>query len=127
VEKALSAELDRTCEGLVPGNAAAAWRRLSELQRACAGLPVEREIAARLKKAEAKKEIQDEIAQVKLEAEADALLRSAQELADLKKDKELERTVRKLLGKRYAATPAAERARSLWPDWAADEARKAGK
>jgi len=64
---------------------------------------------------------------VKLEAEAEALLRTAQEQADAKKDKELEKTVRKLLGKRYAATPAAQSARTLWPEWAADEERKAGK
>src|SRR6185295_10839503 len=104
-----------------------AWKKLAELQRVCAGLPVEKELAARLKKAEARKELQDEIAVVKLEAEADTLLRSAQEFADAKKDKELEKTVRKLLGKRYAATPAAERARSLWPEWAADEAKKGAK
>jgi len=126
-EKAFAAELDHACEGLVPGTAAAAWKRLAELQRACAGLPVEKEIAARLKKAEAKKELQDEIAVVKLEAEAEALLHSAQEFADAKKDKELEKCVRKLLGKRYAPTPAAERARTLWPAWAEEEARKPAK
>ena len=97
------------------------------MQRACAGLPVEKEIAARLKQAEAQKQLQAEIALVKLEAEADALLRAAQELADAQKDKQLEKTVRKLLGARYAATPAAGSARSLWPDWAADEARKSAR
>jgi hypothetical protein len=127
VERELGAEIERSTAELVPGRAAAAWKRLSELQRGCAGLPVEKTIAAVLKKAESRKELQDELAAVKLEAEADALLRTAQELADAKKDKELEKTVRKLLGKKYAATPAAERARSLWPEWAEDEARKSGK
>ena len=127
VEKELGAQIERTCAEFVPGSAAAAWKRLSEMQRACAGLPIEKDIAARLKKAEARKELQEELAVVKLEAEADALLRNAQELADAKKDKELEKCVRKLLGKRYAATPAAERARTLWPEWAADEARKSGR
>lgn len=127
VEKAFATELDALCADFVPGKAAAAWKRLVEWQRACAGMPAEKDIAARLRKAEAKKELQDELAKVKLEEEADALLRAAQDLADAKKDKELEKTVRKLLGKRYAATPAAERARSLWPDWAADEARKNSK
>jgi hypothetical protein len=127
VEQVLAAEIERVCAGFVPGSAAAAWKRLTELQRACAGLPVEKDIVARLKKAEARKELQEELATVKLEAEAEALLTSAQELADAKKDKELEKCVRKLLGKRYAATPAAERARTLWPEWAADEVRKSGK
>ena len=126
-EKSLRAQIEKASEGFVPGRAAAAWKELAELQRACAGLALEKEIAARLRKAEAQKDIAEEIAAVKLEAEADALLRSAQELADAKKDKELEKTVRKLLGKRYAATQAAARARSLWPEWAADEAKKNAK
>ncbi len=125
-EKELLAELDRVCAELVPGKAAAAWKRLTALQSACAGLALEKEIAARLKKAEAKKEIQPEIAAVKLEAEADTLLQGAQALADAKKDKELEKTVRKLLGPRYAATEAARRARTLWPQWAQEEDAKRG-
>ena len=127
IEHALTAEIEATCKGFVPGSAAAAWRRLTELQGACAGLPFEKQIAARLKQAEGQKELQAELAVVKLEAEAEALLRTAQELADAKKDKELEKTVRKLLGKRYASTPAAQSARTLWPEWAADEERKSGK
>lgn len=123
-EKELVAELDRTCAELVPGKAAAAWKRLSELQTACTGLALEKEIAARLKKAETKKEIQPELAAVKLEAEAEALLQAAQAQADARKEKELEKTVRKLLGKRYAATEAARRARSLWPQWAPPEEPK---
>lgn len=123
-EKALVSELDRVCAELVPGTAAAAWKRLTQLQSACAGLALEKEIGARLKKAEAKKEIQPELAAVKLEAEAEALLRSAQVQADAHQDKELERTVRKLLGKRFAATEAARRARSLWPQWAPPEEPK---
>jgi hypothetical protein len=126
-QQALAAEIEATCKGFVPGNAGATWKALTELQRACAGMPVEKEITARLKQAETLKEIQAEIAGVKLEVEADALLRTAQEQADSKKDRELEKTVRKLLGKRYAATPAAGRARALWPEWADDEARKSGK
>jgi len=118
VQQALAAELERIGKGFVPGSAAETWKRLAELQRACAGLPIEKEIAARLKRAEAQKEIQAEIAQVKLEAEAALLLRTAQELADARKDKELEKTVRKLLGPRYAATAAAASARALWPEWA---------
>ena len=127
IERALATELEETCKGLVPGSAAAAWRRLSDLQTACSGLPFEKQVAARLKQAEAQKDIQAEIAVVKLEAEAEALLKTAQEQADAKKDKELEKTVRKLLGKRYAATPAAKSARTLWPEWAAEEERKAAK
>lgn len=127
IERALTAEIEATCKGFVPGGAAAAWKRLVELQAACAGLPFEKQIGARLKQAEVQKDIQAEIAVVKLEAEAEALLRTAQEQADAKKDKELEKTVRKLLGKRYAATPAAQSARTLWPEWAADEERKPAK
>jgi hypothetical protein len=127
IERALTAEIEAAAKGFVPGSAAAAWKHLAELQSACAGLPFEKQIAARLKQAEAQKDIQAELAVVKLEAEAEALLRAAQEQADAKKDKELEKTVRKLLGKRYAATPAAQRARALWPEWAADEERKSGK
>ncbi|MBK7644290.1 MAG: hypothetical protein IPJ19_14810 [Planctomycetes bacterium] len=125
--KGLDEELERTAAELVPGKAAAAWKKLAQLQRACAGLEVEKEIELRLKKAERRKDIAEEIAAVKLEAEAEALLASAQELADAKKEKELERVVRKLLGKRYAATPAAERARALWPEWAPAEEKQGGK
>lgn len=117
-QQGLAAAIERIGKGFVPGSAAESWKQLVEMQRVCAGLPVEKEIAARLKRAEAQKDLQAEIAQVKLEAEAAALLRTAQELADARKDKELEKTVRKLLGPRYAATPAAASARTLWPEWA---------
>ena len=127
VRAELGAELERLGALLVPGKAAEGYRLLAELQKACAGLAIEKEIAARLRKAENDKATKDEIAAWKLEVEASAILAEAQKAADSGDEKKAQRTVRKLFGKRYAATAAAGTARKLWPEIAAEEDAKGAK
>lgn len=115
-QKALATEIERLAALLVPGTAAQGYQGLVALQKTCAGLPLEKELAARVKKAEGDKLIGPEIAVWKLGAEADALLSEAQKHADAGDEKKARATARKLLTKRYAGTPAAETARKLWPE-----------
>jgi hypothetical protein len=123
----LASELERLTKMLVPGQAAERYRELNELDKQCAGLPIDREIKARIAKAETTKGIREEIAAYKLGLEADALLREAQSLLDQKQDRKGEHTARRLFAKRFASTAAAARARELWPDWAKDEDAKTNK
>ena len=123
-EKGLKEVLDQDLALLVPGKAAEGWSKLVAFQKECAGLPIEKEIATRLRKAEADKTIQAELAAAKLALEADQLLTEAQGFLDQKQDKKAERSVRRLLGKKYANTPAQGHARELWPDWAKEEDEK---
>jgi hypothetical protein len=127
VQAGLDSELARISALLVPGKAADGYRELLEFTKQCAGLPIEKEAKSRLAKAELTKEIKDEIAAYKLDQEADALLTEARGCFDAKQDKKGEHTVRRLLGKRYVSTPAAAKARELWPDWAKEEDAKVKK
>jgi hypothetical protein len=111
----------------VPGTAAEGWKKLVEFQQTCAGLAAEKEIAARLKKAETDKAIKAEIAACKLALEADALLAEAQRARDAGDAKTAERAVRRLLAKRFAECAAAKKAREAWPEIAADEDGKGKK
>jgi hypothetical protein len=112
----LGAELERRAAGLVPGTAAQAFESLTAFAAEVAGTPVEKDVAARLKKAEADKAIRGEIQAWRLGREADALLREATLLTDAGETKKAERVIKKLLGPRYANTPAQATARQLWPD-----------
>lgn len=127
VQKGLAAELERLAALLVPGKAAEGYRQLVAYQKACAGLAIEKEIAVRLKKAETDKATKDEIAAWKLEVEASAILSDAQKAADSGDERKAQRTVRKLFAKRFSATAAAETARKLWPEIAAEEDAKGAK
>ena len=115
-QKELAAEIERLAGLLVPGTAAQGFAGLQSLAKACAGLPVEKDLAARLKKAETEKSIAPEIAAWKLGVEADALLAEAQKFADAGDAAKARATARKLLAKRFAGTAAAETARKLWPE-----------
>lgn len=124
---AMRAQLEEVAALLVPGTAAKAFAQLGTLQKSFAGTPLEKELAERLKKAEATKTIREEIAAYKLGLEADKMLAEARDLFDAKQDKKAERLVKKLLSKRYAATEAAKIARELWPHVTADEEKPPAK
>jgi hypothetical protein len=126
-QEALAGEVDRVSKLLVPGHAADGYKQLGELDKQCAGLPIDKDIKTRLAKAEAAKDIRAEIATYKLGLEADALLREAQSFLDQKQDKKGEHAARRLLAKRFASTEAAAKARELWPDWAKEEDAKTNK
>jgi hypothetical protein len=126
-QTALAAELERVSALLVPGTAAQGYKELVELDKQCTGLAIAKDVKSRIAKAETAKETRDEIAAYKLAAEADALLVEAQGCFDAKQDKKGERVVRRLFAKRYATTPAAAKARELWPDWAKEEDAKTNK
>jgi hypothetical protein len=126
-QTALTTDLERVSALLVPGHAAEAYKQLLELDKQCTGLPIAKDVKSRIAKAESAKDIRDEIASFKLAAEADLLLAEAQGLFDGKQDKKAERVVRRLLAKRFAPTPAAAKARELWPDWAKEEDAKTTK
>lgn len=116
----MKAEFERLSALLVPGTAAKAYEELSKYAAAVVGTPLEREVAARLKKADGDKTIQPEIKAWRLSVEADALLREANGHIDNGDAKKAEKVVRKLLGPRFAGTPAQETARKLWPEIAAE-------
>jgi hypothetical protein len=112
----MQADLDRIATLLVPGTAVKGWQELQAFAKATTGTPIEKDVAARQKKAEGDKAIREEITAWKITVEADEILSQARDLYDQKQDKKGEKLVRKLLGKKYASTPAAEIARKLWPD-----------
>lgn len=113
-------ELERIAALLVPGTAAKGYEQMTKLQADVAGTPLEKDVVARLKKADADKAIQPELKAWRLSVEADALLREANGLTDTGEAKKAEKIVRKLLGPKYAGTGAQETARKLWPDIAAE-------
>ncbi|MBL8859294.1 MAG: hypothetical protein JNL28_12360 [Planctomycetes bacterium] len=120
----MKAEFTRISALLVPGTAVKAYQELTAFARDTAGTPLEAEVTARLKKADKDKAIQPEITAWKLSVEADEILRQARDLFEQKQDKKGEWQVRKLFSKKYAGTPAAESARKLWPEIAAEEDAK---
>lgn len=122
--KELGAEVERIAALLVPGTAADGYRQMLDLQKACAGLAIEKDVAARVKKAETDKATRDEITAWKLEVEATAILAEAQKAADSGDEKKAQRVARRLFAKRFAATKAQASARKLWPDVAAEEDAK---
>ncbi len=116
----LQAELERIAALLVPGTAAKGYEALVKFRDEAVGTPVEKDVAARVKKAEGDKAIQPELKAWRLSAEADVLLREATTLFDANDAKKGEKVVRKLLGARYVGTGAQETAKKLWPAIAAD-------
>jgi hypothetical protein len=125
--KALSgmqADLERIATSIVPGNAVKGYQELVEFAKNAVGTPLEKDALDRLKKVDSDKAVHAEIAAWKLSVEADGILGQARDLFDKKQDKQAEKLVRKLVGKRYAATPASQTARKLWPEIAQDEDAK---
>lgn len=120
----LKGELARINALLVPGTAVKGFQELTAFAKDTVGTPLEAETAARLKKVETEKTILPEITAWRLSNEADQILREARDLYEQKQDKKGEKLVRKLCSKKYAGTAAAETARKLWPDIAAEEDAK---
>jgi hypothetical protein len=117
-EKGLRERFSALQAKLVPGSAATAYRELQSFEKDCIGLAIAAEIRARIVKAEAQKEIKEELALVRLEMEGEALLEQAQYCSDAGNAKELEKTLKKLFTKRLLSTAAARKALSLWPEHA---------
>jgi hypothetical protein len=117
-EKGLRERFSALQAKLVPGSAATAYRELQSFEKDCTGLAIAAEIRARIVKAEAQKEIKEELALVRLEMEGEALLEQAQSCSDAGNAKELEKTLKKLFAKRLLSTAAARKALSLWPEHA---------
>ncbi len=116
----LQAELERIGSLLVPGTAAKGYEALMKFRDEATGTPIEKDIAARIKKTESDRVIQPELKAWRLSAEADVLLREATTLFDANDAKKGEKAVRKLLGARFASTGAQDTAKKLWPAIAAD-------
>jgi hypothetical protein len=117
-------DLEHIAEKLVPGKAVKAYQDLVAFGKSAAGTPIEKDVAARIKKADGDKAIKDELSAWRLSVEADQILSQARDCYDQKNEKKGEQLVRKLFGKKYAATGAADVARKLWPDIARDEESK---
>jgi hypothetical protein len=120
----MQAELDRILASIVPGAAAKGYQELSGFATSAIGTPLEKDAADKLKKVETERAVREEIKVWKLSVEADGILTQARDLFDKKQDKQAAQLVRRLLGKRYATTPACETARKLWPDIAREEDAK---
>jgi hypothetical protein len=120
----MKAEFARISLLLVPGTAVKGYQELTAFAEDTVGTPLEAEVAARLKKLETDKALQPEIAAWKVGVEADKILTQARDLVEQKQDKKADALIRKLFSKKYATTGAAETARKLWPEIAAEEAAK---
>lgn len=120
----MQSELDRIVASIVPGSAVKGYQELLDFVKSAAGTPLEKDSTDRLKKVDNDRAVHAEIAAWKLSVEADGILTQARDLFEKKQDKQADRLVRKLLGKRYATTPASETARKLWPDIAQEEDAK---
>lgn len=124
----MKSEYERIAALLVPGTAVQGYQALVAFAKATVGTPLAADVAARVKKVESDKALQPELQAWRLSVEADQLLVEARDAYEQKNVAKGERAVRKLMGKRYASTAAAETARKLWPEIAAQEAEKnAGK
>lgn len=116
----MQAELERIAALLVPGSAAKGYEALVKFRDETVGTPLEKDVAARIKKAEGDKTILPELKAWRLSAEADLLLREATTLFDANDAKKGDKVVRKLLGSRFVGTGAQETAKKLWPAIAAE-------
>lgn len=114
----LAKEVEEIGALLVPGSAARGYARLVELAEASKGLPIEKDLARRIREAERDPKLRDEIARHKLEQEAEALLREGLEQFDAGDERRAQRTIGRLLRTpKYADTPAAKRAAERFPEW----------
>ena len=117
-ETAMRAELAKLLTGLVPGSAAQAYAELSRLVTDWAGSPLEPEVRKRIKAAEKNKEIKEEIARWKLEAQADALWDEGIALWEKGEERAAMKILKKLVRKKYVGTAAAARTLEKFPELA---------
>ena len=122
----LDAEIEETRKLLVPGTAAAGYARLLELSADCVETPRARRLAELIRKAERDRTIKEEIDTWKLAQSAEKLWNDAVALLEDGQERKAERIFRRLLRKKYAATPASRRTAERFPEWAAEE-RASGK
>jgi len=109
-------------ESFAAGKHVEAYRELDLLREALVGTPLEKELLRELAAMEKDKAAKDAIAAWKREQEAEKLWSEAQALG-AKEPKKAEAKVRTLLRK-FADTQAGARARTRYPEWAADEDKK---
>ena len=118
VEASLRADIEGLMERLKPGEVAIPYGRLLELEKECADLPIIKVITGQLRKVRRRKDIRDDIERFELEREAEKLWAEATDWESKGEPRKAERIAKKLFKKKYAGTPAFERARDRWPDWA---------
>lgn len=117
----VAADIAAAREWLVPGTAARGYARLLELEGQLKGLPPESEVRKLKLRAEKDRAIREEIRAFRLEQEAAALWREANDWLEAGQERRAERLIRKLLRPRFAATKSAAEAARQYPDWAAEE------
>ena len=117
-EAGLRAEIAALQERLQPGEINIPYGRLLELEQECADLPIAKDLNAQLRKVRRRKDIRDDIERFELEREAEKLWSEAVDFATQGEARKAERVAKKLLKKKYAGTPAYERARQRWPELA---------
>ena len=118
LEAQMSRETETIAAKLVPGQAAEAYARLSDLLEDWKDTPGEDGVAKVMRNAEKDKAIKDEIRDWKFEQEAAALLEDARACEQAGDDKGLRKALRKLFTKKYAATRAHAAARESYPEHA---------
>jgi len=109
-------------ESFAAGKHVDGYRELDALRLALVGTPLERELVRELLAMEKDKAAKDAIAAWKREQEAEQLWSAAQAL-EAKEPKQAEAKLRTLLRK-FADTQAGARARTRYPQWAADEDKR---
>lgn len=120
----LEAEMTRHLEGLaarlVPGTAVESYAELVRLKEDWRETPVVSEAVKLMKRAEKDKAIKDAIRDWRFEQEAQALLDEALAFEEAKDEKNVRKALRKLFGKKYAATKAHAEAKKAFPQHAPD-------
>ena len=112
----MEAQLERARGFLKESQVREGYGLLLELADRFEDTPLEDPVKKEIRAAERNKDWRDEIEALKREREAQALLDEIEELVRADKERQAKRELRKLLRK-YDGTPAAERARKLYPDW----------
>ena len=112
----MQADLDAARAQLTPEGARAGITRLLELQQSFEGTPLEKEVNQTLKTIEKDKQLKAVLEELRTEAKADEIWAEAQALLQAGDRKKALRVAKKLLGRKYANTPAARSARAALPE-----------
>lgn len=105
---------------LTPESIRVGFSALMKMKVEYAGTPLEKEVATTIKKAEKDKSLKDLIEVIKSEFKAAELWEEAQALIKQGERKKALRIAKKLLGRKYASTPAAEAARKEFAELKGD-------
>lgn len=112
----MRADLERAKSLLTPETVREGYRSIARMLETYAGSPLEKQVETVARGAERDPALKDSIRALKVELEAEALLREAEQLYAAGEEGKAKALIRKLLGRKYAETEAARLAREKYPD-----------